>query len=294
MTDNRDILGVTAFFSALTHAVIILGISFKLPDLAAQSNTDNTLDVVLLTTNNNEKSDNADNISSTDNAGGGHDDKEAESPLPYKAIAPSPIQTVKKTANQQAANTLSPDQFITAIEGELALKRLSPEEIKFKTKEKLVGPDKITTKSQIQLEKERLAAKLAKSFEDYQKRPNKVFLSPSTKAHGAAEYLSDWKQRVVTVGNANYPTRAKARKLTGTLILTVEINRNGTLNALHIENPSEHKLLNDAAMRFVRNASPFKTFPDSDYFKTIDILVITRAFHFLPGNRLTSSDASGV
>jgi len=96
---------------------------------------------------------------------------------------------------------------------------------------------------------------------------------------------------VVAVGNANYPIKVKAEKLTGTLILTVEINRNGTINALHIKNPSKHKLLNDTALRFVRDASPFSSFPDSEYFKTIDILVITRAFHFLSGNRLTSTAA---
>ena len=47
-TENRDLLSVTAFFSALIHVVLILGISFKLPDIAARNNTDNYLDVILL------------------------------------------------------------------------------------------------------------------------------------------------------------------------------------------------------------------------------------------------------
>ena len=75
MTKNQDLLSATAFVSALLHAGLILGISFKLPDLAARSNTDNTLDVVLLNTTNNEKPDEADVISATDNAGGGEDQK---------------------------------------------------------------------------------------------------------------------------------------------------------------------------------------------------------------------------
>jgi len=288
MNENRDLISATAFISALVHAVLILGVSFKLPDLAARSNTDNTLDVVLLNSTNNEKPKEAEIVSSTDNAGGGKDDKEASSPLPYIPVDPSPVQTVTKTANQQPNNTLSPDQFITALTGDITLQRLTPDETKNQEKEKLVGEDKITTKSRRQLEQERLAAKIAQRWEDYQKRPTKAFLSPTT----TAKYLSDWKRRVVTVGNANYPIKAKAEKLTGTLILTVEINKNGTINALHIQSPSKHKLLNDTALRFVRDASPFATFPDSDYFKQIDILVITRAFHFLPGNRITSTAAS--
>ena len=291
MKDNQDLISATAFISALVHAVLILGVSFKLPDLAARSNTDNTLDVVLLNSTNNEKPKDAEIVSSTDNAGGGRDDKEASSPLPYIPVNPSPIQTVTKTANQQAINTLSPDQFITAATGDITLQRLTPNETKTQEKEALIGKDKITTKSRRQLEQERLAAKIAQRWEDYNKRPNKAFLSPTTTAHDAAKYLSDWKQKVVAVGNANYPIKVKAEKLTGTLILTVEINRNGTINALHIKSPSKHKLLNDTALRFVRDASPFSSFPDSEYFKTIDILVITRAFHFLSGNRLTSTAA---
>jgi len=291
MNANRDLLNVTAFVSALLHAVVILGVSFKLPDLAARSNTDNTLDVVLLNSTNNETPEKSELVSSTNNAGGGRDDKEASSPLPYIPVDPSQIQTVIKTANQQPNNTVLPDQFITAASSDIILQRLAPNENKTEAAEALQGEDQITTKPQKQLERERLAAKIAQSFQDYQKRPTKAFLSPTTTAHDAAKYLADWKRQVVTIGNANYPIKAKAEKLTGTLILTVEINRNGTINALHIKNPSRHKLLNDTALRFVRDASPFASFPDSDYFSKIDILVITRAFHFLPGNRITSAAA---
>lgn len=291
MNNNQDLLSVTAFFSALLHAVVILGISFKLPEIASRPNTDNTLDVILLNASNNEKPQDADIVSSKDNAGGGTDEKEASSPLPYIPLDPSPVQSIKKVANQQTINTQSPDQYITARHGEITVQRQTPDKTRLKAQDSLTGKDIITTKSQRQLRMERLAAKIAQNQEDYNKRPRKEYLSPTTVGHGAAEYLAQWKQRVVTVGNANYPIQAKAKNLTGTLILTVEINSNGTISALNVENPSKHKLLNDAAKRFVRDASPFSSFPDTDYFKKFDVLVITRAFHFLPGNRLTSTAA---
>ncbi|MBT8116052.1 MAG: TonB family protein, partial [Arenicella sp.] len=175
--------------------------------------------------------------------------------------------------------------------GQVQLQDRRPVESLLRSKDDTIGPDKVNTKSLRQLERERLIAKLSQQWEDYQKRPNKEYLSPSTKQHEAAEYLDRWRKKVEMVGNSNYPKQAQARKLSGTLILTVEINRNGTINSIQVNNPSEHRLLNEAAKRFVRDASPFQPFPDQIDSGT-DVLVITRAFHFLSNNRLSSSDAS--
>ena len=289
--ENKDILSVTAFFSALIHAVVILGISFNLPDTRAINNTDNTLDVVLINTANNQEATDAEIVSTNDNAGGGQDDKEASSPIPFEAVQPSPVQSIKKTATTQASNIISPDQLITSTQGDLSIQKETRVEERLKSLEDAVGDDKLTTKTQRQLERERLIAKLNQSFEDYQKRPQKEYLSPNTTKHQAARYLDDWRKKVEVAGNANYPVKAKAEGLYGTLILTVEINRNGTISDIFINSPSPHKLLNDAAIRFVRDASPFDSFPD-DVDKDTDILVITRAFHFLKNNQLTSSNAS--
>ena len=289
--ENKDILSVTAFFSMLLHAVVILGISFKLPDTKAINNTDNTLDVVLINTANNLEATDAEIVSTNDNAGCGEDDKEASSPIPFEAVQPSPVQSIKKTATTQASNIISPDQLITSNQGDLSIKKETRVEEQLRSLEDTVGEDKLTTKTQRQLERERLIAKLNQSFEDYQKRPQKEYLSPNTTKHQAALYLDDWRKRVELAGNANYPVKAKAEGLYGTLIMTVVINRNGTISDIFINSPSPHKLLNDAAIRFVRDASPFDSFPD-DIDKDTDILVITRAFHFLKNNQLTSSNAS--
>lgn len=287
---RNDLLSVTAFFSALFHAVFILGVSFKLPDIGARSSTDNTLDVVLLNSSNNEKVDDSEIISSNDNAGGGSDDREAESPLPWKAVTPSPIQSVQKQTEQQLQTSIAPDQLITSKDGELTVQKLAPKKPRLENKEKTTGPDKFNVKAR-QLERERLLAKLSREQEEYNKRPRKVFLSPTTKAHGAAKYLDSWKQRVVAVGNANYPVQIKARGLQGTVILTVELNSNGTIASIKLNTPSQSKLLNDTAKRILRDASPFDAFPNEEFFDGVNILVITRAFHFLPGNRFSSSAA---
>jgi len=291
MNGNQDLISVTAFFSALCHAIVILGISFKLPDIAAVENTDNTLDVVLVNSSNNEAPTDAETVSNTDNQGGGRDEKEASTPIPYKPVNASPVESIKMTAEVKTRTTLAPDQLVTGTQSAVQIERSKPDENAVKIEQQQTGRDKITTKSQRQLERERLIAKINQSIEDYQKRPTKEYLSPTTAKHEAAKYLDDWRKRVEVVGNANYPVQAKAKSLSGTLILTVEINRNGTIHSIQVNNPSPHKILNDSAMRFVRDASPFSSFPDEIDSNT-DILVITRAFHFLSNNRLSSSDAS--
>ncbi|NND82033.1 MAG: energy transducer TonB [Gammaproteobacteria bacterium] len=293
MSSQQDLLSVTAFFSGLVHAVIILGISFKLPDIADLQNTDNMLDVILVNSPNNKEPDDAELISTSNTQGGGQDDRAASSPVPYKAVTNSPVKTIKRTANQQAVTRLSPNQLLTAQQGELSVPAQRPDQTRLESKRAIQGPDRVTTKSQREMERERLIAKLSQQWEDYQKRPNKEYLSPSSKQHEAAEYLDKWRKKVELVGNKNYPRQAQSRGLSGTLILTVEINRNGTINAINVNSPSRHRVLNDAAVRFVRNASPFDPFP-KEINRNTDILVITRAFHFLNNNSLSSSDASAA
>ena len=292
-SENRDLLSVTAFFSALIHVAIILGISFKLPDIASLNNADNTLDVILQNTANDQVPVEAETISTNNNQGGGEDDQEATSPLPFETVKPSPVKSVVKVADQEPVKKLSPDQFITAEQGEVSINRLTPDKTRLESKTKQTGDDIFTTKSQRELERKRLIAKIRQTEADYNKRPKKVFLSTTTKQHGAAKYLDEWRKRVVSTGNADYPLQIKAKQLTGTLILSVSINPNGTVNDIDILTPSPHRLLNEAAVRFVRDASPFQAFPEDDYFSDIDILVVTRSFHFLPGNRITSSAAPG-
>lgn len=287
---QKDLLSVTAFFSAVIHLCLILLVTFTTPDIASRPSTDNTLDVVLLNSSNNEKSDAAEIISSSNNAGGGEFDRESESPKEWKPVTPSNIESIQKTANQQRQTSITPDQLITAKQGEISVQRLAPDETKLESKKATKGPDKFNLDAR-RLERERLLAKISQDQLDYGKRPKKEFLSPTTKEHGAAEYLDKWRKRLVEVGNANYPVKIKANKLDGTLIVSVEINRNGTINDIEIIKPSSHKVLNDSALRIIRDASPFEAFPDEEFFRKTDILVITRSIHFLKNNRITSSSA---
>ncbi len=290
-SDSNDLLSITAFVSVLLHATLILAVSFKLPEIAARPSTDNNLDVVLLSNSNNQVQDDAELMSAEDNTGGGDDDREGSTPLPWKAVDPSPIPVIKKTAKRVTQTRIAPDKLITKASADVAIQKQRPITDKLRVDGSQAGKDKLTTNAR-QLEMERLLAKTSREWENYQKRPRKKFLGPTTKGHGAAKYLSEWKNRVVEVGNADYPIQIKARGLSGTLIMSIEINSNGTIHNIKVLKPSPHKLLNDAAKKIVRDASPFKPFPDEEFFENTNILVITRAIHFLPNNKFDSTAGS--
>ena len=58
------------------------------------------------------------------------------------------------------------------------------------------------------------------------------------------------------------------------------LNQDGSINQITIRKSSGHKILDDAAVRIVKLASPFAPFPDHIREET-DILHITRTWQFL-------------
>jgi protein TonB len=92
-----------------------------------------------------------------------------------------------------------------------------------------------------------------------------------------------WSDRVQRVGNLNYPERARQNKLYGDLLLTVGINRDGSIHSITVIQSSGHAILDEAAERIVRLAGPFPPLPAS---AKADELYITRTWEFLPGDVL--------
>lgn len=178
------------------------------------------------------------------NLGGGEDNLEASTPEKWKPTNPSNVETITKTA-KPSQKKLDTNSLI--LGSGICIGKSKSENVALENKISDTGPDKVSTKSKIQLERERLIAKIRQDRIFYQKRPRRKFLSPTTNEHGAAKYPNSWREKVELVGNANYPAKAKADGLSGSLIIDVAINQNGTINSIDILTPSPHKLLNDDA-----------------------------------------------
>ncbi len=129
------------------------------------------------------------------------------------------------------------------------------------------------------LEMDRLQAQIDKQQDEYQKRPKKKYIGARTKEYRFALYVESWRQKVERIGNMNYPEAAKMQKFYGQLRMTVAIKADGSLESIVIDQPSNHKVLDEAAKRIVELAAPYAVFPE-DIKKDTDILYITRTWTF--------------
>jgi protein TonB len=130
----------------------------------------------------------------------------------------------------------------------------------------------------------RLQAQIDRQLDAYQKRPRKKFVGASAVEYRFAQYEEDWRQKVERVGTVNYPTAARGR-FYGNLQLTVTLRADGNVESIELEKSSGLKVLDDAAFRIVRMASPYAVFPP-DIRRDTDLLVITRTWFFGRGDRL--------
>jgi protein TonB len=129
-----------------------------------------------------------------------------------------------------------------------------------------------------------MEAQIARRIEEYNKRPRKQFVGARAAESRFAQYVEDWRLKIERIGNLNYPEGARGR-IYGSLRLTVSLKPDGSIDDVQIDRPSEHRILNEAALKIVRLAAPFGPFP-AEIRKDTDLLVITRTWTFAPGDRL--------
>ncbi|MBC8021712.1 MAG: energy transducer TonB, partial [Burkholderiales bacterium] len=135
------------------------------------------------------------------------------------------------------------------------------------------------------LEIARREAQIRRDFQAYQERPKRKFIGARAQEYRFAYYVDNWRLKIERIGNLNYPGEAKARRLYGSLQLTVAIKADGEVESVEINRSSGHRILDQAAIRIVRLAAPFDRFPDNIRADT-DILHITRTWTFTRGDQV--------
>ena len=137
------------------------------------------------------------------------------------------------------------------------------------------------------MEAMKLEAQIAKDMQAYQQRPKRRFLGARAEEYRFARYVEDWRNKVERMGNLNYPEAARAARLYGSLLLTVSIKADGSIEKIEINRSSGRKVLDAAAVRIVQLAAPYAVFP-SDIRRDTDIIEITRTWTFTRGDELVS------
>jgi protein TonB len=94
--------------------------------------------------------------------------------------------------------------------------------------------------------------------------------------------MQAWVAKVERVGNLNYPDQARQRNLSGSLIMTVGIHIDGSIESITIQQPSGHDILDQAAQQIVQIAAPYAPLPP-ELTRNVDVLHITRTWKFSQG-----------
>lgn len=271
---SNDRLGMTVFFALLFHGIVILGVTF-VSSPSAKQKIPPSLDVILVNTSNSETPDEADYLAQTTQDGGGNSEEKVRRTDLFSS------HTLSKNPGiaQQQSVTMTP---VKKQDAQKAFLTAAKSENKIHTREKQKSEEVLEQPVQPQQKNElaaRMAEELSLTFQEYSHKPKEKFLTSRTREYIAASYMRKWIDKVERLGNADYPDAAIRDRLSGTLILDVVINADGSLKEINLRRSSGHQILDDAAKRIVRMSSPFEPFP-AKLQKQADIIHITRSWEF--------------
>ncbi len=274
----RERFSATLALSAICFGVLILGVGFAREDAAPVVPT---LDVILTQTSTPSPPDQADFIAQANNQGGGDRDRAQRPresqismvPRTQSGIAPEPMSA------QAPPPAPDPVQRLLTTRAQSAEKAPLPEDTQPVVATPLPTGRELMQQS---LEMARLTAEIDRQQELYARRPKRKFISASTREYEYAAYMRSWVEKVERVGNLNYPAAARRLGMSGRLVITVVVRRDGSVSEVTLVTPSGQKLLDEAAQHIVRLAEPFAPLPKTK--EDIDELYITRTWDFKNGS----------
>ena len=269
--------------SILLHAVA-LSIHFKLPDIIRDKYISQPLEVVLVNSKTRAKPVKVDVQAQANLDGGGNTDenRRAKTPLPaLKETEPgAEAKRAARRVQELEAQQLKMMTQLRATKNVSAAEQAKAPSAAEAPQFQVSGQDLANSALAIA----RLEAQIARQTEEYQKRPIRKFIGSSAQEYRFAQYVEDWRLKVERIGNLNYPDDARGR-IYGSLILIVSIRADGNLESVEVKRSSGHQILDRAAERIVKMASPYASFP-VNIKRDTDILVITRTWTFAPGDKL--------
>jgi len=243
-----DRLLLAILFAALIHAGAILSIRFK---LAALPKSEPVLDIELIEPEEPRKADHRAPLDSVGNAG-------REKPAPKLNPKPKPPVPTKSASPKIQEKRVSPLQAQSA---------------ESKTGQNVPHLDRNLLAQQIA----ELTAVHAMGLGTSER------VMPIGKVNAykfiAAAYERAWQEKVERVGNLNYPDEARRQKLSGAVLASVWVAKDGQVKKIQLHRSSGYPVLDEAVLRIVRLASPFAPFP-VELAKQADEIVITRTWKF--------------
>lgn len=280
----NDRLGFALCLALALHAALILGISFS-PEARQAAAT--KLEITLSQYRSDKKPEQADFLAQSNQQGSGTLEEAAMLTTRDKAqfqdntireIAPQ-----KQSSQSEAQEKVSPLVVTQAASLFKQPPKVSNDEQQENRQQKI---NELTVAERKQ-EISSLEAKLDIQRQAYAKRPRiRRLTSVATQQSEDALYLHNWREKIESIGNQNYPAAARQNKIFGELRLVVSLMPDGSVFDVKILSSSGHKILDQAAIRIVHLAAPYPPFP-AQMQRKVDVLEIIRTWRFHQ-NRLTS------
>jgi periplasmic protein TonB len=284
VSPRHDRLLVTAIgLSVLLH-LVVLTIHFSPIVLKQIKDKGPPIEVALVNAKTAAKPVKADVLAQHNLDGGGNTDadRRAKTPLPVLPRNAPDQQVAVATQKVEELEKQTRELMTQLRNAPVAQAMQAPTEARERTD--LPTANELMQKT---LEAMRLEAQIAKDMDAYQKRPKRRFIGARAEEYRFARYVEDWRLKIERIGNLNYPEAARKQKLYGSLLLTVSIRADGSVENVDINRGSGNRILDAAAVRIVNMSGPFAAFPP-DIKKDTDILHITRTWTFAKGDLLES------
>ncbi len=255
---DRQLLFIAVATSILLHAVL-LSIRFVSPDDLQFKPIDRGLEIILVNTADQRAPLQADALAQANLNGGGNAERgRATSPLPDSGrtsdgtLLEMQRQRVAELEQQQARMLAQ----LTTSKAEHVL----PQPEQTKATEPGVAPESEASARLLA----RREAEIAREIADYNKRPVKTQLTPSTRRVEYAMYYTALQQRIEQTGTRYFPER-DGKKMYGELVVYIPVFQDGSIyekeGGPRIERSSGNAALDQAALLIVRRAAPFGSFP---------------------------------
>ena len=217
--------------------------------------------------------------------GGGNTEKDRRAKTPLPAVPrDTPRQNVAAASQRTLVEQNTTREMMTDLKSAVVVPLPEPKPLDESERTESQTANEMMQRT---LEAMRLEAQIARDMDAYQKIPRRKHIGAQAKEYRFARYVEDWRLKVERVGNLNYPEVARQNKLYGSLILTVFIRADGSVEKVEVNRKSGQRILDAAATKIVEMAGPYAPFPD-DIRRDTDILSITRTWTFAKGDELHS------
>ncbi len=259
MGNSSDRLLVAMVVALIIHAGLIFGVRFQMP---TPPEIDRTLEVELVEQPNEKKPLKAD----------------------FHAQANSEGSRVRQEVSKPHAALTRPRRATLKAEG-AKRDRHAPERLTQAQASASLPESRAETVTEPHLDRNLLAQQIAELngmaavMESHSKGRVVPIQQINAYKHIAAAYERAWQEKVERVGNLNYPDEARRQGLSGALVVSVWVAKDGQVKKIKIHRSSGYSVLDEAALRIVRLAAPFSPFP-VELANQADEIVITRTWKF--------------